>query len=344
MLQGISELPEGLVENAHLLQCPACGGELQTSVAANSIVCSVCALSYPVMHGIPHFFCMHEKKTGQDVTEIVRTFYEEYPFPTYEEIDTKGALRIKAQQSLFAHQLDEQIPYDSRVLEVGCGTGQLSNFLGMSWGRIVFGADFCLTSLGLGHEFKLKNGIDNTLFIQMNLFKPVFKPEIFDLVICNGVLHHTGDPYQGFQSIARLLKPGGMIVVGLYNTFGRVATDIRRTIFSFFGRRLQFLDARLRDKSLSSDKKDIWFMDQYANPHECKLSFGDVIAWFERSDFEFVRSIPSTSLGASLSPTASLFQGESKGTRFERALVQTGMLLRGGKDGGLFIMIGRKNT
>ena len=35
----------------------------------------------------------------------------------------------------------------------------------------------------------------------MNLFKPCFKPEQFDVVLCNGVLHHTADPWGGFQSI-----------------------------------------------------------------------------------------------------------------------------------------------
>ena len=38
----------------------------------------------------------------------------------------------------------------------------------------------------------------------------------FDVVLCNGVLHHTSDPYGGYRGIARLVKPGGLIVVGLY--------------------------------------------------------------------------------------------------------------------------------
>ena len=35
----------------------------------------------------------------------------------------------KANKSIFAKFLDEQIKFGSKILEVGCGTGQLSNFL-----------------------------------------------------------------------------------------------------------------------------------------------------------------------------------------------------------------------
>ena len=51
----------------------------------------------------------------------------------------------------------------------------------------------------------------------MNLFRPVFKAETFDVVICSGVLHHTSDPLTGFQSISKLVKKGGYIIIGLYN-------------------------------------------------------------------------------------------------------------------------------
>ncbi len=95
--------------------------------------------------------------------------------------------------------LDESIPYNSTVLEVGCGTGQLTNFLGISCRRVI-GTDMCLNSLRLAEDFRREHGLDRVRFVQMNLFKPCFKPEQFDVVLCNGVLHHTADPCGGFQS------------------------------------------------------------------------------------------------------------------------------------------------
>lgn len=39
----------------------------------------------------------------------------------------------------------------------------------------------------------------------------------FDYVMCNGVLHHTPDPKQGFEEVARSLVAGGVVRVGLYH-------------------------------------------------------------------------------------------------------------------------------
>ena len=48
--------------------------------------------------------------------------------------------------------MNEQIPFNVNVLEVGCGTGQLTNYLGLA-SRNVFGTDMCLNSLKLAEVF-----------------------------------------------------------------------------------------------------------------------------------------------------------------------------------------------
>ncbi len=276
-----------------------------------------------------------------EITDVIKSFYEENPFPNYEDLDSIWSLRRKAEKGIFARLLEDQIPHRTRMLEVGCGTGQLSNFLAMSE-RTVFATDICLNSLKLGQNFKEKNKIDNVTFLQMDLFKPVFKLDSFDLVICNGVLHHTGDPFLGFQLISKLVKKGGFIIVGLYNTYGRIFTKIRGFIFKFSGDRFKFLDPRLRDKSLSYMRKYIWFMDQYKNPHESTHTIGEVLSWFDRTGFEFINSIPKSMALESFSPKEELFKANPRGTRLDRFFIQLKMLLSGSREGGLFIMIGRK--
>ncbi len=128
----------------------------------------------------------------------------------------------------------------------------------------------------------------------MNLFRPCFKPASFDLVISNGVLHHTADPFLGLQSISRLVKPGGYLLVGLYHKYGRLATDIRRWVFNATNDRFMFLDRHAVDSRVSAAKRRSWFMDQYKNPHESKHTVGEVLGWLERIGFEFVHAIPKT--------------------------------------------------
>ncbi|MBM2826628.1 MAG: Methylase involved in ubiquinone/menaquinone biosynthesis, partial [Dehalococcoidia bacterium] len=164
-----------------------------------------------------------------------------------------------------------------------------------------------------------------------------------DFVICNGVLHHTSDPFRGFQSIAQLVKPGGFIIVGLYNKYGRISTDIRRFIFRLSGDRFKFLDTRLMAKDVSDTRKHTWFMDQYKHPHESKHTLGEVLGWFEQTGFEFINSIPKSTASAVFSSKEKLLAPNPKGSAIDRFLVQFGMLISGGKEGGFFVMIGRKS-
>ncbi|MFZ0544600.1 MAG: class I SAM-dependent methyltransferase [Candidatus Promineifilaceae bacterium] len=278
----------------------------------------------------------------QDVTEMVQAFYEENPFPNYEGLDSRQSLREKAETGVFARLLDEQIPQRSRILEVGCGTGQLSNFLAMTWGRTVFGCDLCLNSLRLANNFRRDQMIEGVAYVQMNLFKPVFKPHSFDFVISNGVLHHTGDAYRGFEEISKLVKPGGYILIGLYNKIGRLTTDARRMIFNVTRDRFTFLDSRLREKKMVGARRRAWFMDQYKHPHESKHSIKEVQGWFAENGFDFVNAIPKAEAFSPFSADEKLFEDNPPGSLLDHALVQLGLLLRGAREGGFFIMIGRK--
>ena len=110
---------------------------------------------YPVEEGIPRLFVPTDAADRRrDVTEIVKQFYEKTPFPNYDDLDNRRALLEKARAGLFARLLNEQIPYDARVVEVGCGTGQLTNFLSIAH-RSVLGMDVCLNSLRLAQSFKI---------------------------------------------------------------------------------------------------------------------------------------------------------------------------------------------
>lgn len=178
----------------------------------------------------------------------------------------------------------------------------------------------------------------------MNLFRPVFRPESFDIVICNGVLHHTSDPFTGFQAISKLVKRGGFIVVGLYNKYGRILTHVRRMLFKNFGNHFRFGDLRLKERDLSEARRRIWFMDQYENPHESEHTAGEVLGWFDRTGFEFTSSIPKCTAFAPLSVGDRIFERSPRGTRLDHLLMQLGLLRNGNREGGLFIMVGRKEV
>ena len=178
--------------------------------------------------------------------------------------------------------------------------------------------------------------------MQMNLFRPAFRDGQFDVVLCNGVLHHTSDPYGGFRSVARLVKPGGHVIVGLYNRYGRLALDARRMFFRMSGGKFRGLDPYLRRTRMSDAKRDAWFADQYEHPHESKHTMGEVLGWFESSGFEFVNGIPKLNVWDRFDGREPLFATAGRGTRLERALSQGRMIFTGSREGGFYIMIGRR--
>jgi hypothetical protein len=82
-------------------------------------------------------------------------------------------------------------------------------------------------------------------------------------------------------------------------------------------------------------------MDQYHHPHETRHSMDEVLGWFNKHGVEFLCGIPHLD-GSGFRSDEELFRPHARGSVGTRAMTQMGMLLSGGADGGLFIMIGRK--
>jgi SAM-dependent methyltransferase len=324
-----------------LLRCPIDGQVLNWDARAGQLRAASGCHFYAVQSGIPCLFVPNHWQAGKtDVTEIVKEFYEETPFPNYDGLDTRDSLRAKARGGVFARLLDEQISHNATILEIGCGTGQMTNFLGMGWGRTVIGADLCMNSLKLAKDFRDRFSINNTHFVQINLFKPPFPDASFDVVLSNGVLHHTSDCPNAFRTIARLVKPGGFVIVGLYNWLGRLATLWRRAIIDKVGLAGALLDRGLR-ADRESVRREAWFMDQYKHPHETRHSIDEVLAWFDDAGCDFMSCVPTIG-DMEFTDEIRLFEPHSAGRFLDRLSTEVHMLLTGASDGGLYIMIGRR--
>jgi carbamoyltransferase len=333
----VSAAPEAVLRD---VWCSPCH-QAELVFRGEHVLCTTCGRRYPVEDGIPQLFYPHETLANDnDVTEMVKAFYEETPFPNYDDHDSVRSLIDKSRRGLYASMLNDAIPHNCTVLEVGCGTGQLTNFLGISCRRVI-GADLCLNSLRLATNFAREHGLNRVGFIQMNLFRPCFKPEQFDVVLCNGVLHHTSDPFGGFQSILPLVKPGGHIIVGLYNTYGRLMTDLRRLVFRATGDRARWLDPYLRSTPLSRGKQKAWYADQYHHPHESKHTIGEVLGWFDQCGLDFVRGIPRVTLAGEDANSRNLFTQSPRGTSADHFWVQARHVATGNREGGFFLMVGR---
>ena len=313
---------------AELIACPACGGGLV------GVTCGSCRAVYAEEDGI-----LRLREPADARTEAVRTFYEAAPFPGYPPRDSLAWLRARAERSRFAQLLDQAIPGDARIVEVGCGTGQMSLYLARA-DRVVVGADLTLASLRLAEAARRRFGLEAVRFVESDLNRPGLRAGAFDVVYCSGVLHHTPDPRAAFAQVARLARPGGLVVVGLYNAVARLPLRLRRLAARLSGYRWIPFDPVLRDRAAEPARREAWLRDQYRHPEEHRHTVGEVLRWFRAEGIDFVRAYPSAQVHDEapddlLAPAPDAWPPE-------RWLAQLGWIGSLGHEGGLFVMVGRR--
>jgi hypothetical protein len=120
-------------------------------------------------------------------------------------------------------------------------------------------------------------------------------------------------------------------------------TDMRRLIFRLTRGNLKWIDPQLRKLGLSEGKRKAWFADQYCHPHESKHTFGEVLQWFDNNGLDFVCGVPALTPETGGLENTNLFEPQPRGTALDRGVVQAMEIFAAGqKEGGFFVMIGRK--
>lgn len=122
-----------------------------------------------------------------------------------------GALERPSLRSLVPRPLSGR-----RILDAGCGTGAQAEWL-LSEGAEVTGMDLSPRMVEEARR-RCKGRAD---FLVADLAEPVpLEPSSFDGVTCSLALHYLKDWSVPLESFARVLRPGGFLVVSLDHPFG----------------------------------------------------------------------------------------------------------------------------
>ena len=100
----------------------------------------------------------------------------------------------------------------ARVLDGGCGMGRYLRVAAEAGAKVV-GMDLSAATLA-AHDLTRQHA--NVSVVRGDLLRPPFAEDSFDHIYSLGVLDHTPDPRAAFLALAGLLKPGGRIVVWVY--------------------------------------------------------------------------------------------------------------------------------
>jgi SAM-dependent methyltransferase len=109
---------------------------------------------------------------------------------------------------------DTRYPAGYRILEAGCGIGAQTLILARNSPEAFFTCvDISDESLRQAEKNARSEGITNVEFLQTDLFRLPFPPDLFDAVFVCFVLEHLKEPGEALKALRKVLRPGGEITV-----------------------------------------------------------------------------------------------------------------------------------
>jgi 2-polyprenyl-3-methyl-5-hydroxy-6-metoxy-1,4-benzoquinol methylase len=161
-----------------------------------------------------------------EVSRRVRHQYEENPYPRWVHA-ARQVVPVSIDQ-----YLREQFPTstftplskieDLDVLVAGCGTGQIAIASAQKYlGARVLAIDLSLSSLCYAKRSTPGDLAPRIEYAHADILKLASLERSFDVIDSSGVLHHMADPFEGWRILLTLLRPGGLMHLGLYSKAGR---------------------------------------------------------------------------------------------------------------------------
>ena len=98
----------------------------------------------------------------------------------------------------------------SRVLDVGCGNGELSEILS-NRGLSVTATDLGFDSIHRASS-KIKNKNLKIPFVQGDIYRLPYDDHSFDAVVASEIVEHLEKPQDAMLEVARVLRPGGYFI------------------------------------------------------------------------------------------------------------------------------------
>ena len=148
---------------------------------------------------------------------------------------------------------------DSVCLDAGFGSGRaMAAMLGAGASK-VYGIDVSAKNVQTAQK-NLAPHADRVDIRHGSVLDMPYDDAMFDVVHCYGVLHHTVDPYKGFQECCRVLKPGGALFIAMYSRGGLVTNTLNfARFFTTRGIPRFAFTKKLTRLLLGEDKKHYWY-------------------------------------------------------------------------------------
>lgn len=200
--------------------CPTCKRALEPG--SESLYCHACALSYPILDGIPDFIVQDlasnasrdlrhiAKWDGSRLLKFAAYTYEKYIYPPV--CNLFGGWHSTSLKELARDVSDIVGPTTGIILDVACGPGTYGRRIA-SASRTIYGIDACMSMLRQGARYVERDRLSNVHFARALVEALPFPDGLFDAAICAGSLNHFYDTVRALREINRTMKASAPLAV-----------------------------------------------------------------------------------------------------------------------------------
>lgn len=183
----------------------------------DNLICSGTQKSYPIRNGIPTFVTEHADSGQEQVKESFSFKWAKTPGWGITSTGSRDIMTPWMIDTLGWPNEDSYRSYLSKfriILDAGCGNGRETiRFAKLNPQALVIGLDL---SEGIYTAAEFARDLPNVRFVRADLCRPPLAPACIDHILSFGVLHHTPNTQQAFESIAALLAPEGEFTFYVY--------------------------------------------------------------------------------------------------------------------------------
>ena len=219
---------EALVE---YLACPSCDGVLgvdvevrqRDEIVTGTLRCQ-CGLTATIDRGVPSF--VHVDATGDADAQVVDSFsfkwdrIPDFGFdrPQLERFYDEWFARKLGVADVDA--LGRCLAMKRSFLDAGTGLGaKLGTYGRANAHGVAVGVDVSASVFPARDNTR---GWANTHVVRADLWRLPLRRAQFDLIVSDGVLHHTADARKAFEALLPYLAPGGEIAIHVYRRLGPI--------------------------------------------------------------------------------------------------------------------------
>ena len=227
--------------------------------------------------------------------------YEESPYPRWiavPQIEPTTVVHFLRDRLNIVPLSWPQTTVGVDILIAGCGTGSHSIDSALRFPKAhILAIDISRTSLAYARRKSRELGLTNIEYGQADILRLAALGRRFDVIETVGVLHHLADPAAGWRVLLSLLRPHGLMMVGLYSATARQSLAAARAFIAERGYRARADDIRacrqelikrsgmppFRDFSSTSGCRDLLF-----NVMEHQFTIPQIEAFLDENHLTFL--------------------------------------------------------